>query len=214
MGVLTDRDKPSLVFRYTPSGRVPEYKFIDSASLGLTINNAGSTNTLNTSVTGTGASGNRIGQKIVAKHVSVRGFVWNTVANLNTAGSFTGGCDCIRVCLVYDKQPDGASPAYNSVFNSGAGSVAACVTERAITDLSRFIVMSEKILVLCATNQTMLYFNFEVDCDLETRYNQVNGGTFADIETGNIALMYCDSNAMAANYTTLVWTSRVTFLDE
>lgn len=210
-GIVADVAKPRAVFRYRPSGQVPEKKTNELLGTGTGVNAGGISFTLNAPTQGVGAQ-QRIGQKVIFKRLGVSGYVSNSVANLNTAG-FQGGSDLIRVCLVYDKQSNGTTVAYNDVFNVGGGNAASPCAERSITYLDRYIVLAETKLTISATGTTLARFDFIVDCDLETRYNTINGGTFADITTGNISLLFANVNTLVST-TNCVFYSKVCFVDE
>jgi len=195
-----------------PSGPDPELKFSDFGSNSVLLTNSGSTITLNDPIQGTAVT-QRIGQKITVKRVAVRGYVYNTVAQLNTA-NFLGGSDVVRVAIVYDKQSNGTSASYNDVYNIGAGSSQTPISERSRDTLDRYVILAERTLVLCATANTMVTFDFEIPVDLETRYNSGNSGTVTDINMGAISLLLADFNGVASNFTTMVYQSRIAFTDE
>ncbi len=210
-GVVRDSFAPKFKFRSAPDPG-PEFKFLDYSATALAISNGGSTSVINTGTSGTGAIGNRIGQKLIMKHIAVRGFCYNTVANLTAAGLFLGGSDVIRVALVYDKQSNATTANYNDIYNSGAGSAITPVTMRTVSNLDRFLILAEKTVMICATSNTLHLFDFEINCDLETRYNTGNAGTAADINTGGLLLVWADMNG-GASQSSITWVSRVSFLD-
>lgn len=188
------------------SGRGPEIKFVDSqAVLGITGRLAATPPvavSLFTPVQGA-AGFNRIGQKVTLKSLRVRGFV----LNLATAVQGTG-----RIIIVYDKQANAALPNWADLITSI--SAAGAATTGAMDGINmanreRFIVLADEQFWLPSVTNTAgvltnvgglntsdknpSMFNFDRFIklrDMETHFNNTNGGTFADIQTGSLNMFF------------------------
>lgn len=205
--------------------RRPEIKFVDITTTATNFRVTGTppvAQPLNAISQGTGAY-NRIGQKILMKSLRVRG----VVTNIATATQQTA-----RVIIVYDRQCNTALPIWSDLIL--AVDKAATGTSNVLDGVNmgnrdRFIVLADEQMWLPAvtntagvltnvgtlnsTDKNPTMFNFDRFIrlkDLEAHFNNVNGGTFADIQTGGM-FMFLASGA-DAQYS-MAWSARLRYED-
>ena len=127
-------------------------------------------------------------------------------------GSFaptTVGSSPLRMLIVYDKQPNAATPATTTIVVSDI-----IVTLMNLQNSRRFKVIADEIIPEFGVNgpASFMISGFR-SINLETEYNDVNGGTIADITTGSmIALFWQNGNIITASPTNAFF-SRVRFTD-
>jgi len=207
------------------SGRGPEIKFVDVASTAKNFVTAATPPTATTlciPVQGAAAF-NRIGQKITLKSLRIRGSVTNAADALHGMG---------RIIVVYDKQANAALPTWTEVI--GAVTSAGVASNTAFDGLNmanrdRFIILADEMLVLpgmqnaagvitnitdFGTDKNPSMYNFDRFIrlrDMECHFNNTNGGTFADIQSGSLSIFTCTSST--TNAFTFTFSARVRFSD-
>lgn len=187
--------------------RSPEVKVFDT-SVNTNLSQTGGTTCLNTMVLGSD-SNNRIGRKVELKHVNVKLEYFNAhLASVTQAPSET-----FRVSLVYDRQSDGANVAYTDVYSVN-GSINAPYATRNINNIDRFVVLKDWVLNLNSSLTTTQLMEHYCAVSHDTRYNGTNGGTYADISTGGLWLVYASDNAVMADEGQLNGYCRVAYADE
>lgn len=192
----------------------PETKFVDTAIV-TTAFTSTATPPVATSlcfpVQGAAAF-NRIGQKITLRSLRIRGNVESNATGIQTIA---------RILVVYDKQANAALPVWTDVI---MGLTSAAVPSSTITDginmanRDRFIVLADEQLNLPAQTNTAgvltncffpyeknpSMFNFDRFIklkDMEMHFNNTNGGSFADIQTGSLSLFLAqDSTGTGASW--------------
>nr|WAE42189.1 MAG: capsid protein [Cressdnaviricota sp.] len=185
------------------ANRRHEIKFVDIPSTSLT--NALSTappiaQPLFFPVQGAAAF-NRVGQKVILKSLRLRGTIKPILTGLQCIG---------RVLVVYDRQANAALPAWTDVIAgvSSPGAQTNSVYDGLnMANRERFVVlMDEQLNIPSQTftagvqtnesypiekNPSMFNFDRFVKLkDMETHFNNTNGGTFADIQTGSLNLFF------------------------
>lgn len=207
------------------AGRTSETKFVDVA---IGSNAFVSTATpptaisLCTPVQGAAAV-NRIGQKITLKSIRIRG---------NVTPTATGVEAIARILVVYDKQANAMLPMWGDVI---AGVTSAGAASNTITDginmanRDRFIVLMDEQYNLPPQtytggvvtnlsypqekNPSMWNFDRYVKLkDMEVHFNNTNGGTYADIQTGSINMFVALASYGTANSWEFSWGSRTRFM--
>lgn len=170
---------------------------------------------------------NRIGKKIRMVGVRLKGEIYPNQTNTSAFNNHTE----FRMCIVYDKQTNGANPTYTNIFQDRALSttqinVASNVN---IDNRERFIVIMDKRLQLppigitgSLTTQQQLNYSLNGIIDeymkisLETGYNAGNAGSVADVTSGGLFLVL-NADAGATGSTnhafTFQWNTRVYFRD-
>lgn len=196
------------------SGRGPEIKFVDSqAILGLQARLAATPPVAISLFTPTqGAAGvNRIGQKVLLKSIRIRGIVKNILTAVQGA---------LRIIVVYDKQANAALPAWADLITSV--SAAGAATTGAYDGINmgnreRFIVLADEQLwtpsvtytggvltnvgTLNASDKNPSMFNFDRFIrlrDMESHFNNTNGGTYADLQSGSLNCFFVAAGTDAA----------------
>lgn len=201
--------------RSVGSRGTPETKFVDTASFSA---NFVSTATPPTAVpliipVQGAAAYNRIGQKITLRSLRMRGLIANSATGIQILG---------RVLVVYDKQANAALPVWTDVILAvtSAGAASSNITDGLnMANRDRFIVLADEQINFPAITNTggvlsnlafpqeknPSMFNFDRFIplkDMEMHFNNTNGGTYADIQTGSVSVFF----AMEAGGTAASWT--------
>lgn len=122
---------------------------------------------------------NRIGNKIVIRSIHLKGSIYNSVlANLAVA----------RLAIIYDKQPNGAFPAFTDIFMEQPLGAAAFYGSLNIANKSRFMVLRDAFYNLDAAQSQIHTFNLYCKGRWETEFG-ANAGTIGDFRTGAIYLV-------------------------
>jgi len=163
---------------------------------------------------------NRVGRKILVKSVQVRGLVRTERSELLTAAQIPA--QMCRYMILVDMQPNGALPNITDVLKT-----ANPVSPMNLNNRDRFRVLLDKSFTLdpwlynttastalaSASNQ-IKYFKKYIKCNQEMIFNATNGGTVADITSGNIFQIVLGNQAVSATNTAeMVIATRVRFLD-
>jgi len=185
-----------------------EYSFVDTA-LSADATTTGVVALLNGLTLGVTAS-TRTGRKIAMRKIDA--LVRFSAENpLPTPGAH------VRWSLVYDKQSNGAAPAYTAVYDSITPT-----SLRNVSNLLRFDILAEESCVVTgATNAAsndpapgqIQLVEFKENLELPTRYNTGNAGTVADIQTGGLFFCYCSNIAAGTGDVDCTGQIRVWFTD-
>lgn len=207
--VMVAKPQKSLRFQVnTVHGPNPEKKEITNAiftqatplaASGFTALAAG--NVLNAVVQGTTAE-TRIGRKIRMRSLDVRWF-----CSIVGAGVASGGEG--RVLIVYDKQANAALPAIIAILNTNDFN-----SPMNLSNSDRFTVLRSFITEPLDLNNNSVISGHEfITMDLETIYNDTNGGTIADIQTGAVYILFGDNGTTTTVAPTFTFISRIRFDD-
>jgi len=207
--------------------KVPELKFVDFTSNSNFASSATppSAVPLLLCVQGT-APYNRIGQRIQLVSMRIRG----QVAPIATTSASSFG----RIIVVYDRQANGASPSWTDVisqYDQGGNLNSGVLAGLNMGNRERFIVLIDEqytfssqtitagavssVFPLTATEKVPIMANFDRYVKLrglETHFNQTNGGTIADIQTGAIH-MFVAGDATSASAFKFTWWGRFRYQD-
>lgn len=127
-------------------------------------------------------------------------------------GSFaatSAGASPIRMLIVYDKQANAATPATTTIVASDA-----ITTHMNLSNNRRFIVVCDEVTHIGSAGPQSWCITGYRKINLPTEFNDVNGGTIADITTGSfIALFWQNGNVITANPTSALF-SRFRFIDQ
>lgn len=207
--------------------RRPEKKGVDIALTSANFNTTGSFTLLNATVPGASEQ-NRIGRKISMKSLMIRGWV-----RYNQAGT-TPGDDLLRCIVVYDRQPNGATPVISDILQDTdqAGTASSSITANInLSNADRFKILRDWFWAVpqvvgiggAATQNGQITdcgakeFSFKTFINLngmETHYNAGTAGTIADISTGALFLVTYGARASADAQYKLSFGSRVRYLDQ
>lgn len=149
---------------------------------------------------GTG-NDNHVGNRVQIKSLQ---YMWEGSFAATTAGN-----SALRLCIIYDRQPNAATPATTTVF------VTDTITGFREPDQSeRFITLVDEIIPCVALNGPSAWcIKGYRKLNLPAKYNDVNNGTIGDVVTGSIiAFTWQDGNIITAAPTNRLRT-RVGFVD-
>lgn len=228
--------KPGVGIRGGPRGmlemryasRVPELKFVDTANSALGSQSTAAPPTATTVLTCVqgAAAYQRIGQRVQLHSLRLVGSIF---PNATMAGFSPG-----RVLVVYDRQANAAAPAWSDVIQcvTSGGSASSSVRDGLnLANRERFVILiDERMTFPCVTDTAGSFssignlgsseknpgmFNFDRYVKLhglESHFNNTNGGTIADIQTGSIVMFFV-TDANAGTGWTFQWSSRIRYQD-
>jgi len=145
---------------------------------------------------------NRIGNKISMQYVSLKGNIYSLQSNGALAGT------TFRIMIVYDKQTNGAIPAYSDIVSSVNPSGTASnsiVSHRNPYNRDRFLILYDSTRYVAFQNlqdatkignnivTASSYLNLDIFVPLkglETMYG-ANNGNIGDVKTGGLFLVLC-----------------------
>lgn len=199
---FTPSPKKSLLF--TASNKQgPELKNLD---LQNTLTPAAGVGTftaiidLNVASQGTTAE-TRVGRKIVMKSFDLR---WS----FSMAATSTGGSP-VRVLIVYDKQANAALPAITDILATNS-----FFSPMNLANSERFVVVKSFISEpISLQNNFAIADHCYVKMDLETVFNDVNGGTVGDIQTGSLLMAVAQTGNVGTAGPVFGYYTRVRFED-
>lgn len=146
------------------------------------------------------ASTMRHGVKVTVKSLALR-------YSLNAAAAMPLG-GLVRVCLVWDKRPQGVNPDGDDVFNSDTIYAGMNIVGM---NRGRFIMIFDKIYEFQA-NEVRHMDSFYCKGNFQTEYNTGNAGTLADIDKGCFFLFA--AGASNAQDVTINYGFRIRFTDD
>jgi hypothetical protein len=202
---------PSL--RFNDNKRVAEVKYLDFAdSLSLADSQANAI-LLNGCIQGLDAVGDRVGRKIMMRRVIVRATISVSAASLAVAGVYPNTTNTIRVLLVYDKQTNATVFGYSDVMNT-SGNTNAVFANTNVSNVDRFMILESRLFTLDTAKALSHSFEFNLPVELVVRFNASNNGNVTDIITGAMALTFVDQNSTGTMSTSIIFNSRIEFMDE
>lgn len=181
-----------------------ETGYLDLAGANYALDTTGSVTLLNAVPQGASVS-QRVGKKIVAKSIQLRGLI---LANTATTYADTS------YLVVYDRRPTAALPAISDILKS-ASSFAFNNDDNA----GRFKILRRRDTVLSGNITTPATGNEVADVDdfvkvnLPTVYKALGTGAIADIEEGAIYLVTIGDHVTGTTAATLATTVRFRFQD-
>lgn len=194
----------------TKSESSPEVKFIDTAiSDSTTVSSTGVVALINGCTEGTDAI-NRIGRKIEMTSIQYNMVFQANLSSMSTSG--IGEADVMKFAVVYDRQTNGAAPAWSDVYDQNTASYSP-FAHRNINNLDRFEVLAEEIINLSSGGPNGVCFSRYIKTKHDVRFNTGNAGTSADIQTGGLYILYADQVALANHFGILTGKIRVRFHD-
>jgi len=132
---------------------------------------------------------NRIGTKIVIKSIKFD----STFTLRGTAPTQA----VVRWMLVYDRQPNGAFPAFSSLLSENISTVPSMYSGINMANRSRFLVLRDQTYALDAEQRQIVHASAYIRTGLESQFTS-NTATIGDITTGALYLVaFADSNAAA-----------------
>lgn len=209
----------------------PELKSVDVNDVGgspviTLVSTTFTLNLLNGLATGTNHY-NRIGKSVCMKSLLVTGALFPSGQAGTAAGEF------LRVAIIYDRQVNGAIPAYADIYqciDQGGNTSSTSFDMPNIDNSERFIVLADEQWAFpntAITNGATDGFVFENILDQTqktsiSRYIKLKdlpcnyigtGGTIAGVASGALYLITLGSQAAASAGCTFNWTSRLRYTD-
>lgn len=180
-----------------------EKKFIDVSATSTAVAGASTFSAatlLNGCVPGATAS-DRIGRKIHMKSLFLR---YTTAIPASS-----GGSGCVRILVVYDKQPNAATAAITDVLLASD-----MRSPNNLSNSDRFVTLIDEVCQPMSVNEIeeqsgVLYRKF----NLESAFNAGTAGTIADITSGSILLFTAQSGGITTNAPTTTFRARVRYVD-
>jgi len=156
---------------------------------------------LNGLVPGTSAT-TRLGRKVAFTKLVIRYTFQPTTGALFTQGG------SVRFRVFYDKQSNAAAPATLDVFTTDNFH-----SNNNLSNEDRFITICDIIENLSVQNNLTASGVIKRKLNLETIFNPGVAGTIADIQSGSINIMACQSGTLITNAAQLQYYSRLRFVD-
>lgn len=194
-----------------------ESKVYDIAAATYQINTTGTSANICTPILGSDFT-NRVGRRITMTSVQIRGMIIPEYAGSGTVGITAP--QMVRMVLAYDRQPNALLAGVNGFLTAPFPTAFLDLNNR-----DRFQVLVDRQWVLdpwmYSTTATQSYafggtskeFKVFRKINLETVFNAVNGGTFADIVSGALVLFFVGSSVAGAQDANAIINTRVRFVD-
>lgn len=125
----------------------------------------------------------RIGNKVVIKSIDLKLMICcDDIAA-------TAGVSCARICLIYDRQPNGAAPAITDVFYSDPAGALTAFSGLNMRNKSRFSIIRDQFVPTdpAGPSGTMVHLYCHGRWETEFKATTV-GDDIGDIATGSILL--------------------------
>lgn len=137
---------------------------------------------------------NRIGTKILIKSIDFR-----CVFSMNgTAPTHNS----VRYMIVYDRQPNGAFPAFSDIFSTNISTAPTFFSGVNMANRSRFIILRDRVQTLDPDGSGTFSVKEFIKTKLETQF-RTNTGNIGDITTGALYLVAISLTGSAASYSTM-----------
>jgi len=163
---------------------------------------------------------NRVGRKICIKSLYVRGYVGVSAAVSAPAAASVAG-QVARMILLWDSQPNGSSPAITDILQSSGVS-----SQINLNNRERFKILADKVYVfdpmqivftagsqIAMCNRTIYPVKKYIKLNNEVVFNSTNGGTVADIASGNLVMVWLGSVSTGPSDCIANLSTRVRFTD-
>ncbi len=173
-----------------------ENKFLTTSAVATSISTTPALIGLNLMAQGNTAS-TRLGDTVKFDFIQ-----WNIVCTINPAAAASQ----IRVLIVRDEQPNGATFGYTSLMDS--------VAVTSLTNFkqeTRFYMFVDEIITLDSNGPQTLTFRGSKSIGFHTNYGLGNAGTIADISKNSLNLCFVSNEA--TNTPSVTYDVRVLFVD-
>lgn len=194
--------QPTLLFQKNTLGLGTEKKNIDqTATLATTAAAVNWTLSAVLNATGQGtADNNRVGRKVTNKS-------WQMIWSAFLAPTTTQGCN-IRICIIYDKQSNGANPGILDIFENDS-----FYSHKKLGNADRFTTICDFITdPLSPANNFCVSGKAYRKMGLDTVY-QSAGGAIANIGSGALFLLVSQNGQAAVAAPSVLYNSRTRFID-
>lgn len=139
----------------------------------------------------------RIGQSIKLNSVLFKAFLTINASSTNVQSS--------RVVMFADKQANAAAPTATDIYPATVAS------QRVVSYLDRFTILLDEWIILDPSSPSGELLIHSKAMSQHVSYNTANVGDITDITKNSIYLMVLSD--AGSNFPTLVWTSRLGFVD-
>lgn len=126
-----------------------------------------------------------------------------------TGSMLAGGQSPLRMVIIYDRQSNAATPTTVTVFNTDV-----IGTFTNLANSKRFtVVVDETISSIGNTGDAAWMITGYRKLNLPTEFNEVNGGTIADITSGSYIAFFWQNGGLLTTSPTNSFTSRIRYTD-
>jgi len=163
------------------------------------------------------ASYNRVGRKISMRSLRLRGFAQLEVQGAVTSGDYAG--NVLRMVVVYDKQPSGAVPAFDTIFGhtDQAGTESSIFLDAVKYDnMGRFQILKDVVIQMNpeagnttggTTDTIQQTYPFDEYVKLGGRETVFSGQsspcTIADVSTGGLYVFFRTATNLTTSFVAL-----------
>lgn len=180
---------------------LPEFVDITFSESFLTSDETGGGCCINEIVQGTGSS-QRIGSKITIKSIRLR----------CTLSCATATTNSVRICLVYDKQPNLAFPTLATIFQDSTATTS-FVSSLNMSNVRRFVVLRDSISTFNTDGPLGRYVNKLIKRKIICDYSS-SDGDIGDISGGSILLLAGSSSYIhTTNAIHIKFNTRIRYYD-
>jgi len=140
------RNLPASLYAPPRSARAGEVKCVDVAAGNIIVPMAGIVTWIPMPQEGSSFY-NRIGRRIRAKSLEVKGYVYNTLTNTSAKNEL----NYMRFMVVYDRQVNGANPSFSDViqaYNNAGGTTNTALDGMNMNNRDRFMILRDWKIVL------------------------------------------------------------------
>lgn len=211
---------PPIVDKANSTGAEKKYRDIDTTV--INVSTTGSITLLNGMARGTDAASERVGRKIVITSVFVRGYASTEISQVGTPGGpLYSVAQMVRCLIVYDKQPNGATPTLVTILKEARPESQLNINER-----DRFAVLADWDYAFgpAATNNTSptgfadrqakAFKLYRGGLRMPVIFNSNNNGDITDINTGALFMVWVGNVAAGTSTDSNARVSaRVRYLD-
>lgn len=190
-------------------GYVPnifEMKVADTDGAVYQVNTTGSITALCVPTVGSDMT-NRVGRKILLRSVYIRGYVSTEASAAAVKTNIQSISQLARCLIVWDTQPNGSNPVITDVLKE-----ATSYSQLNLNNRDRFKILWDKTwafgpyvvdttassAIALTTQQSFPFKKFK-KLSHEAVFNATNGGTVADINTGNLIMIWVGNVAAGSN---------------
>lgn len=192
---------------------VPELKYSDKAAFD-TVPGSGAFALLNGLNLGT-SSITRVGRNINIKSIHIK-FEVEGAPFSGTPTTVTSVC---RAMIVFDMQPNGATPLVGDLLENTTSGVQT-TSSTAMRYGARFKILYDKRWVLnnqitasTSTTWSQIFDEIYLKVNLKCTYSNTNNGDITDIDSGALYLFLTSDSAAVANNPGLLYYSRIRYTD-
>lgn len=177
----------------------PEFKYVDKEGT-QSITNASAFVLLNGLTKGNGSS-NRIGRSIKIMSLELSFILSKNISDTNQ--------EFVRVALLLDKEPNGATPSFLDVWESNTNYIC---TPRNLDNRKRFVIMKDYVLPLPVSGGTQAYYKtLYKKMEMHTIYDNSDAGTIADISSNALYLVFVSDSS--TDNPSITYYNRLRYID-